>query len=57
MKIKIYLVNAHPKARIPVMSALYQFNGKIEYVNRNEKFDIMIDNGLQLTEVAACKNF
>lgn len=55
MKIKIYLVNTHPEARIPVISALYQFNGKIEYVNRNEKFDIMIDNRdldrMQLVEV------
>lgn len=54
-KIKIYLANPHPDNLTPVYMALCQFKEKIVYVNRNEKFDIMIDNRdldrMQLVEV------
>ena len=55
LKIKIYLANPHPDNLTPVYMALYPFKEKIVYVNRNEKFDIMIDNRdldrMQLVEV------
>ena len=55
-KIKIYLANPHPDNLTPVYMALYPFKDKIVYVNRNEKFDIMIDNGRAVAVSCRFKN-